>query len=213
MLKKILLNGKRIPVPVPIKTLSEAIAWVEKHLLRPDHMITRIQLNGDELEVGGPFPATVLQDEADLRLKIDSPTDICVQTIDALRNLASVISRNLKPIAVQLWEHKGNRLPLEAKTVMEDIGLMVELFDHVLVLVDKKVDTTNALDLQQKIRKASALLQIALQQTDFKGVARVLLNQLETPVIDLSSELSSLEKSVFEIQADRHLEKRQAKIG
>lgn len=208
LLKKVLLNGKKIPVPVPIQTLTEAVAWVERHLLRPDHMITRIQLDGKDLELGAPLPATSFGEDSDLRFKIDSPTEICVQTIDALRNLAGVISRNLKPIAVLLWELKGNRLPLEVTSVIEDVVLMNELFDHILVLVDKKVEVANAIDLQIKIRKAFAALQVAIQQTDFKGMARVLLNQLETPVNELSAELSSLEKSVFEVQADRHIERR-----
>ncbi len=212
MLKKFLLNGKRIPVPIPVKTLPDAIAWIEKHLLRPDCSITRIELDGQDLDTqvdqNGRLPAFVLNEQSDLRVQMDSPLEICLQTIDALRNLSSVIGRNMKPVAVQLWEHKGPKLPVEAKSIFEDLQLTLELFDHVLVLVDKRVELSQAFGLQQQIIKGVAALGLARQHADWRGVARVLLNQIETPVVDLAAELTSLEKSVFEIQADRNLERR-----
>lgn len=209
MLKKFLLNGKRIPVPIPVKTLPEAVTWIEKHLLRPDCTITRIELDGRDIDApDGKLPQIGLSEQSDLRIQMDSPLEICLQTIDALRNLSSVIGRNMKPVAVQLWEHKGPKLPPEAKSIFEDIQLMLELLDHVLVLVDKRVELSHALGLQQHIAKAIIALNLARQQSDWRGVARVLLNQLEAPVVDLAGELSSLEKSVFEIQADRNLERR-----
>jgi len=98
--------------------------------------------------------------------------------------------------------------PAESRQVLEDIGLLVELFEHVMVLVDRRVDTSNALLLQSQIQKGHAALQLALQSQDWRGSAKVLLNQIETPVLELSTELSSLQKSVFEVQADRHIEQR-----
>jgi hypothetical protein len=217
MLKKILLNGKKIPVPVPIKTLPQAMAWVQKHLVRPDHVITRLQLDGREIEVQadgiGPLPELALDEQSDLRLKIDSPMEICIQTIDALRNLSSVIGRNLKPVAVQLWEHKGHRIPVEARTVLDDVSLLVELFEHILVLVDKRIDLSNAMSLERQIKKSHAAIGLALQQADWKGLARVLLNQLESPIMEMSAELSSLEKLVMEIEVDRKLERKLAAAG
>lgn len=209
MLKKFLLNGKRIPVPIPVKSLPEAVAWIEKHLLRPDCTITRIELDGQDIDCpDGRLPQIALSEQSDLRVQMDSPLEICLQTIDALRNLSSVIGRNMKPVAVQLWEHKGPKLPVEAKSIFDDIQLMLELLDHVLVLVDKRVELSLALGIQQQISKAISALNLARQNADWRGTARVLLNQLESPVIDLAAELSSLEKSVFEIQADRNLERR-----
>ncbi|RYZ49947.1 MAG: hypothetical protein EOP07_23685 [Proteobacteria bacterium] len=207
MLKRITLNGRRVPVPVPIRDLSEAVQWVQKHLVRPDHHITRIELNGSDVEFSSDGECHVdaidLSEGSDLRIKVDSPHEICIQTLDVLRNLSSVVGRNLKPIAVQLWEHKGLKLPPESASVFEDFGLMQELLDHVLLLLDKRVDATNVCSLQSALNKAFTALNYAVQTADWKAAAKVLLNQIETPASELANELTSVEKVIFEILADR----------
>lgn len=207
MLKRITLNGRRIPVPVPIRDLSEAVQWVQKHLVRPDHAITRIELNGSDVDFSSDGECRVdaigLQEGSDLRIKVDSPHEICIQTLDVLRNLSSVVGRNLKPIAVQLWEHKGLKLPPETASVFEDLSLMQELLDHVLLLLDKRVDATNVCSLQAALAKAFTALNYAVQSADWKAAAKVLLNQIETPANELANELTSVEKVIFEILADR----------
>ncbi len=215
MLKKIILNGKRIPVPVPIKTMGEALSWVERHLLRPDSTITRVELNGEEVRFTPDGylirPEASLGDEADLRIQMDTPSEICVQTIDALRNLGIGVGRNLKPIAVHLWEYKGAKVPTETQMVLDDIQLLIELYEHVIVLVDKRVDMSNVLSLQTQIHKAYAALQFALQHSDWKGTAKVLLNQLENPILELSQELATLQRTVIEVQADKHMEMKRSR--
>jgi len=212
MLKKLLINGKKIPVPVPIHNLSDAVAWIEKHLVRPDHTITRITLDGREIDLGNDdvvrVPAIPLTPETDLRCKIDSPMEICIQTIDALRNLSTAIVRNLKPVAVHLWEYKGPRLSMEAHAVIDDARLMIELLDHILILIDRRIDITNVNSMREAIDRAHRAVQAAESQSDWKGLARVLLQQLEEPTLELSHELSSLQKTIYETQADRHWERR-----
>ncbi|MBC7660662.1 MAG: hypothetical protein H7249_13285 [Chitinophagaceae bacterium] len=217
MLKRITLNGRRIPVPVPIRDLGEAVQWVQKHLVRADHAITRIELNGNDINWNTDSDFHVenlpLSDGSDLRMKVDSPHDICLQTLDVLRNLSSVIGNNLKPIAVQLWEHKGPRLPPEAASVFEDFSLMEELLDHVLLLLDKRVDATNVCSLQSVLHKAFTALTYAVGQCDWKATAKVLLNQVENPALELANELSSVEKVIFEIVADRNVERPKKNLG
>ncbi len=212
MLKKLLINGKKIPVPIPIQNLSEALAWIEKHLLRPDHTITRITLDGRDIDLGQDeairVPTLPLADESDLRCKIDSPLEICIQTIDALRNLSTAIGRNMKPVAVHLWEYKGPRLPAEARTVIDDMNLMIELLEHILVLMDRRIDITNVTAIREDIFKAHRAIQLAESHADWKGFARVLLQQLEEPILELSNELSGLQKNIFETQADRNWERK-----
>ncbi len=207
MLKRITLNGRRVPVPVPIRVLPEAMQWVSKHLVRPDHAVTRIELNGRDVEFHGDgelvVPALSLDEGSDLRIKVDSPTEICLQTLDVLRNLTSVIGRNLKPVAVQLWEHKGPKLPPETAMTFEDFSLVQDLLDHILVLLDKRVDATNLLSYHAALGKAFSALRLAVQGADWKGAAKVLLNQIETPANELASELTSVEKVIFELQANR----------
>lgn len=217
MLKKVVLNGKRIPVPVPVLDLAEAIQWIQKHLVRPDHVITRVQLDGRDIDVGVDgeirLPRTLLNENSDLRCKIDSPQEICLQTIDALKNLSSVVGRNLKPVAVQLWNHKGAKVTAEATAVLEDATLMQELLEHVILLLDRRIDATNLNSYRDSVNKSMTALQYALQHNDWQACAKVLLNQLEAPTLELSSELESLEKVIFEIQADRTYEKRQQQVG
>ncbi|MDQ3230566.1 MAG: hypothetical protein M3Q07_02005, partial [Pseudobdellovibrionaceae bacterium] len=190
---------------------------IEKHLLRPDHTITRIILDGREIDLGHEdilrVPALPLTPESDLRCKIDSPMEICVQTIDALRNLSTAIGRNLKPVAVHLWEYKGSRLSMEARAVIEDARLMIELLDHILVLIDRRIDITNVTSIREAIDKAHRAIQIAESQSHWKGLARVLLQQLEEPTLELSNELSSLQKTIYEAQADRNWERRAHSIN
>lgn len=211
MLKRITLNGRRVPVPVPVQDLSEAVEWLQRHLVRPDHAITRIELNGEDIEFTSDGECRVapiaLSDNSDLRVKVDSPSEICLQTLDVLRNLSSVIGRNLKPIAVKLWEHKGLKLPVETAAIFDDFNLMQELLDHILLLLDKRVDATNLCSLQAQLNRAFSALNLATQSADWKGVAKVLLNQIETPANELSNELSSVEKVIFELVADRNMER------
>lgn len=211
MLKRITLNGRRVPVPVPIQDLSEAIEWLQRHLVRPDHAITRIELNGEDVEFSSDGECRVakvpLAENSDLRVKVDSPAEICLQTLDVLRNLSSVIGRNLKPIAVRLWEHKGLKLPVETAAIFDDFGLMQELLDHILLLLDKRVDATNICSIQASLNKAFTALNYAVQSADWKGTAKVLLNQIETPANELANELTSVEKVIFELVADRNMER------
>lgn len=207
MLKRITLNGRRVPVPVPILDLVEAVEWLQKHLVRPDHHITRIELNGSDIDFSTDGDVKVarlqLDDNADLRVKVDSPSEICLQTLDVLRNLSSVIGRNLRPVAVQLWEHKGVKVPVATTAVFDDFSLMQELLDHILLILDKRVDAINLLSYQATLNKGFAALNMAVQSQDWKGAAKVLLNQIEAPAGELADELSSVEKVIFELMADK----------
>jgi hypothetical protein len=139
--------------------------------------------------------------------------EICIQTIDALRNLSTAIGRNLKPVAVHLWEYKGSRLSMEARAVIEDVRLMIELLDHILILIDRRVDITNVTSMRESIGKSHRAIQVAESNSDWKGMARVLLQQLEQPTLELSHELSSLQKNIYETQADRNWERRAQTIN
>lgn len=212
LLKKLVINNRKIPVPIPILNLGEALLWIEKHLLRPDHSITRVTLDSQDIDyvdgLSQQWQSKKIEDEQELRCKIDSPTEICLQTIDALRNLSTVIARNLKPVAVHLWEFKGHRLPLETKSILDDVGLLVELLEHILVLLDRRVDTTQVNAIHEAISHASLGTQYGESQSDWRGIARVLLQQLEPPILELATELTSLEKGVFEMEAERRLEQK-----
>ena len=50
MIKSVIINRKKVPVPVPIRKLAELIDWIESDLLQKEDLITRIVMNGVEIE-------------------------------------------------------------------------------------------------------------------------------------------------------------------
>ena len=153
MLKTIILNQKKVPVPIPIKNLSEAVQWVEQHLLRPDHSVTKIAIDGKEVDIEDSLSqmgSLALNQKSKLEMRVDSPTEISIQTIDALRNLSVVLEKSLKPMAVTCWEFEGTEDPLDFPTLCGDLDLILDLVDHIVLLLDKKVSLTNLKLCHQK---------------------------------------------------------------
>jgi hypothetical protein len=62
--------------------------------------------------------------------------------------------------------------------------------------------------MRESIDKSHRAIQVAESHSDWKGMARVLLQQLEQPALELAHELSSLQKNIYETQADRNWERR-----
>ena len=49
MLKQIKINGKSIPVPVPLKNLEMTLKWVKTHFVQPGSLVTSVKHNGKEM--------------------------------------------------------------------------------------------------------------------------------------------------------------------
>jgi hypothetical protein len=202
MLKHVYLNNKKLPVPVPIKTLSEAIKWAEEALLTADRIITKVVLDGTQLEglEEGVQTPVVLTPESKLCLQVDSAKDLSLQTIDVLRNLASVLERNLKPVAVSLWQCAEGTPPEGLKLLMDDVDLSQALLDHLLGILDRPGDgRIEALAL--KLGKTRDQMAHHLQSADWKNLARVMLNQYEPELLLLSAELAALQRHLFDTRA------------
>jgi len=206
MLKFVILNKKKIPVPVPLKTLQDVVSWIEDHLVRQDHSITRIRFDHQDIDFSGQskliVPNIKLTDDSIVECQIDSPLDIGVQTLDALRNLCLVLERSLKPIAVQCWQTLPNDQPLDLSAVIGDLELIDELIEHLLLILDVRVDTHNVRAFRENLRQSRLSLQYAIGVSDWKAVARILLKQIEVSISDLNHELGFIQKCVFELIAD-----------
>ncbi len=206
MLKFIILNQKKVPVPIPIKNLGEAINWVESHLLHPDHTITKISIDGKDIECesdSSDLASIILDDDSHLELRIDSPTEISIQTIDALRNLTVVMERSLKPMAVKCWQAESSEEPVDLATLCGDVDLILDLIDHVIVLLDKRISLANIKLIYNKVHRAAIAMQMSIQELNWKSTAKVILQQLEGAIIELNNELCMTQKSIFESMADR----------
>lgn len=203
MIKHIFLNRRKIPCPVPLKRLNDAVSWVEAHLLRSDHTITRIKLDGEEIDFQSGMPNLPLKANTKLEMQIDSPLDISVQTLDALRNLCVVLERSLKPLAVKLWQMPKQEESPEIEMILSDLLLIEELFDHIQPLLKKQIDLSSASTYCDHIQKAHAAIDLAIQHHDWQACARILLKNLEPGLKQLNLESEMLQKMIFELQADR----------
>lgn len=197
MLKRVFINNKKVPVPVPVLTLDDALRWVEETLVPAGHTITRVSLD-DKLLTGrepdphiqGDMPLT---DDSRLEIQIDSPADLTIQTLDAIRNLSSVMLAGLKGLAVDCWQARGSMRPGDLESVLNDGQLLLDLIDHVTGLVDAQHSEAAAIQgLAGMIRRTTVSLSMARANSDWKGAARILLNKMEPLLKDLTAEAETM---------------------
>lgn len=202
MLRKLTLNRKVIPIPVPLQTLGEAVQWIGDTLLLPGHSITRLAVNGTDFDFTSDGSKTSLKASDLLEVRIDSPMDLSVQTLEALSNLASIVLRGLKSLAVAAWEVTGTRVPDSLLAVQEDLDLIQQLLEHFWGLVlPARINTTNLRNLTADMRKIAASLAMAKANSDWRGYAKVMLNRLEPHLQDLTSESECLEATILEYKS------------
>lgn len=204
MLKRVIINGKRVPVPVPIKTLAEALSWIEESLLPCGHSVTRVTLNdrqlGDIEAEPKNFSTIKLDELSRLEVRIDSPIELAVQTLDAIRNLASAIGVSLKPLAVEMWQARPSFRSPELDSVLSDLDLMLEMIDHASALVDTSIDTAPLQGIGVLIKRAILAVQMAKSNSDWKGAARILLNRIESQLKELINEAETIQLRVLSNQ-------------
>lgn len=199
MLKRVFINSKKVPVPVPVRTLGEALRWIEATLVPAGHTVTRVALDDRVLgDVGGALSdggdELPLGDQAKLEVQIDSPVDLTVQTLDAMRNLASVILGGLKVLAVECWQARSSAKPSELDAVGGDLELILDLLDHVGGLIDPlHVDNAPIQGIQALLKRAAVGLNMAKANSDWRACAKLLLNKLEPLLKDLIAESETLQ--------------------
>jgi hypothetical protein len=200
VLKLVFINSKKIPVPVPVRTLGEALAWVEETLVPAGHTVTRVAL--DDRVIGDDAQAADLHarltPESRLEIQVDSPVDLSVQTLDATRNLASVIVGGLKVLAVECWQAKSGQKPAELDSVANDLELVLDLLGHVAALVGPmQVDAAPLSGIQTMLKRDAVALAMAKANSDWKACARLLLNRLEPQLKELIIETETLQIRVM----------------
>tara|TARA_B100001094_G_C18175882_1_gene797838 strand:- start:7 stop:642 length:636 start_codon:yes stop_codon:yes gene_type:complete len=207
MLKHVFLNRRKIPVPVPISILSEAIDWVEGSLVKAGYSITKLELDGLEIDINNIASSSLNQKplsiDNKLCLQIDSPLDLAIQSIDALNNLTLIIRRTIRPLMVKIWDTLPQAYPEGLESFLDDLALFMELTDHLIVLLSGQVSTTNIENSSVQLDSTKVLAEMAIGQSDWKGLTKVIIKQLFPQLEDVASELSLLQKCVFEAQADR----------
>lgn len=203
MLKQLHYNRKKIPVPVPIAALGEALQWVEQTLLERDHLLTRVELDGKDMDIEdalGKLAKTVLSPTSKLVIQADSPADLALQTVDALRNATAIIERGIKTIAVAAWQTPPREIPKGLKELQDDLEHNMALLEHALILVREFLPSPKLEVIFQRLEELRVALKMAAASSDWKGVARILVNQLEGRLGELNLELGNVQKDLFDWQ-------------
>ncbi len=210
MLKKILINNRLVPVPVPVLTLTQALAWVESTLLSAGNVITRVVLDRATIDYdNGILPdkisQTSLTAKSSLEIQIDSLATLATQSLDTAHSLASAILGTLKGIAVHTWQRKPAEKTPELMVLHEDISLVIDLLGHVHELLAaataaKLVDSAPVGGIARLLDQNLTSFTFACSQSDWKACAKVMLNRFEPLLKDLLVESETLQIRVLAIQ-------------
>lgn len=207
MLKNLYLNHRKLPVPIPIKNLNEAIVWVEKNLVRDGFSLTKITLDSQDLDFlddESQLQQVSLNSSSKLEVQVDSVQDMSIQTIDVMRTLASIMEKGLKQLAVSCWQsEEDSKKVVNLKATYEDLELLVDMMSHVEVLVQSRVSVTNISLIRRSILKYLDDMKSLDESRQGKTLAKLMLKQLEPTLRELGYELSMLQNSVFEAYADK----------
>ena len=200
MLKKIFVGNKEIPVPVPIQNLNDALAWIEDTLIPKNSILTKIYLDGtDMIDVSNEeMSLTSLSDTSKLEVQIESPWDLSIKTLDAIRDLAHAIEKRLKHIAVECWEHTSDISLKQVLDTSDDLTLILELINHINGIMDysqKEMAPVNG--LARLIARPLKELQNSIKKCSWKHCSHLLLNRIEPLLKELVLESENLQISIL----------------
>ena len=202
MLKKVLLNKKFVPVPVPLQNLEQAITWLDSTLVHGDQMITKIVFNGREITDtlnSEELKRTSIGTSDKLEFIVEAPGDLAVQVLETARNIASVLFPSLKALAVDCWQlGPKESLPAEAKEIQADLALIMALIGQYTALGEVIQSDRSILEgIGYGLSQAQSELLEASQKHNGKSYARILLNQVEDLLDQLIQESARLESDLL----------------
>jgi hypothetical protein len=215
MLKRVLVNNRVVPIPVPLKDLSQALSWVESTLVPAGSFLTRVVLNRSVIDytdgrLSKSDARLGLDAGSRLEIQVDSPVTLAAQTLDSIHSLAAAILGTLKGLAVHSWQSKGaDRLP-ELGVLQEDVRLVVDLVNHVHHLLGQ-VPGADALDpapvagIGRMLDQNLGSFSLARSQSDWKACAKVMLNRFEPLLRDLLVESETLQIRTLATQPGANL--------
>ena len=185
MLKRLIVNQKIIPVPVPLKTLAEVCSWVDETLVDIGETVTSATIDGkDVLDYWGldkVCSSITMHSEMRLELRIESPEDLAFQTLDTIHALSGSVLGGLKVLAVHLWQSRKNDLQPELSTVVTDTSLICELIERLRELsVTVGLEIGALLEILGMMYEIKCRLERALMNGDWREAAQILLRDSAT---------------------------------
>ena len=127
---------------------------------------------------------------------------MCVQILDTLKHLTSLHKHSLQQIAVRCWTWRDKDTPTGVVAVYEDMQMILDLIVSFIDLADEKVYKKSLNEHLNTLQNLIQLLELAMNEKNWKACAKILLNKFE-PLIDLlGDEYSRLSAPVFEWQIE-----------
>lgn len=196
MIRSIYLNGKLVPVPVPVITMRELIDWLNGTFCTKGRMLTKLVVDGKDLE---PDDTTEdleveLNAEASIEAVVDSPSDLCTQTIAAVFEYAEVLHAQMEPLAVELFSERKLQSLERVKQIAEDLEIVFDLQGHVNGIVDpyhEDLAPFEGLLLVSRVVK-NDLIKL-LNKSDIDALAVALVKRLSPLLKELLKEVEELQ--------------------
>jgi hypothetical protein len=187
MLRQLVVNQKKVPVPVPLRTLADVCSWVDEILVPVGETVTSALLDDKDVLDLWSAPkagaAISLHENSRLDIRIESPEDLALQSLDAIHALAGAILCGIKALAVHLWQARQNEVQPQLFSVCDDVGLICELMDRMNDMgIIPAVDLAAIRALHTRIHKISLCLDAAVSVGDWKAAAQILLRDTSTSI-------------------------------
>ena len=201
MLKEMTLRKKKVPIPVPLKNMAQAYQWIEKTWLTGEIAITSMKLDSKELsEIERKSDKIILDAKSQLEVQIETPQELAIQTLDVIRDLSYQIEKSLKLAAVKCWE-KNDPSPFnEIKEIEDDLFLTLQLIEQINGIFDYSVPEMAPVNgLAKLVSRFSKELSEARNNKDWKRVAMILLNKIESLLKELVTESETLQINILSL--------------
>ncbi|MEI8027030.1 MAG: hypothetical protein WCI18_11840 [Pseudomonadota bacterium] len=206
MLKFIFIKNRRIPVPIPIFNVKEALFWVTETFAVDDRMITRVILNGEEL----PFETVETMDWSldalsELVVQVESPREISAQSIEVVRDFCLVLLSRIKPAAVALYQFEGSEILPSFSEIFEDMEYLHSLRIHINGILDQFHSDIAPFEAMSLVcdRVMGDLIR-EKNQNNWKKCSEILLHRLDPFLKKLHFEVVELQKR-FSSETDSDL--------
>jgi hypothetical protein len=196
MLKFIYIKNRRIPVPIPISNVKEALTWVSETFAVEDKVITRAILNDQELPLealgGNDWPLDSL---SKLIVQVESPRDLSNQSLEIVRDFCLVVLSRIKPAAVALYQHEGRETPPALCELMEDMDYLRSIRMHINGILDQyHQDIAPFEGMYLVCDRVMGDLIRERNDKNWKKCSEILLHRLDTFLKKLHLEVVELQK-------------------
>ncbi|MDD9952613.1 MAG: hypothetical protein OXT67_13715 [Zetaproteobacteria bacterium] len=204
MLKTVQVGKKKIPVPVPLKHLADAIEWVEDIVVRHEGTLTKVVLDGEEIEDfhSKKWGKRKLSKSSSLHVQVDSPWNICMEILSTVSDFSEAISQSAHMVAVGIWDTESVIPPQSIVNAYADSLLIVELVQHLSEIVDyTQEDIAGVLGQYYILKRQVDHLGVAMRKKQWRDCARFLVRRVAPILRDLLRECEQLQMSMMASQA------------